>query len=331
MVGGLSIVLTGKTVVDETQLRKLAKACKSIFGMGAIQIYPYPMCQPVPTGLYTRYEFGAELKRLKSRHNKPRIFEKMVRSYFQRMRQDWGIESFYPTGTQREIDCFSADGFCVQCNPVFETMGSSYHYCSCHEAPSALTEEDIQRGTEKGNAEAVYRGEFTLFSKCGNLIGGNSTRLMSQKRNTWENFSHTTVHCVRNRYWKRGNQAHCLFTYIVISRFQNIKEINLQPPAILEKDYRVWTRCYTVNEEACWKERVIDSTATNVNLLLWNNQWHNRFCIATILVGAGTRLHQSLSLRWVHSCQMFQRLCAIRCQCLSSRWRKSQLQCCSID
>ena len=230
MVGGLSIVLTGKTVVDETQLRKLAKACKSIFGMGAIQIYPYPMCRPVPTGLYTRYEFGAELKRLKSRHNKPRSFEKMVRSFFQRMRQDWGIESFYPTGTQKEIDCFSADGFCVQFNPVFETMGSSYHFCSCHEAPSALTEEDIQRGTEKGNAEAVYRGEFTLFSKCGNVIGGNSTRLMSQKRNTWENLSHTTVQCVRNSYWKRGNQAHCLFTYIVISRFQNIKEINLQTP-----------------------------------------------------------------------------------------------------
>ena len=54
VVGGPSIVFTRKTVVDETFGRKSANICKSIVGIDASQLYPYSMCQPMPTGLYTR-------------------------------------------------------------------------------------------------------------------------------------------------------------------------------------------------------------------------------------------------------------------------------------
>ena len=54
MVGGPSIVFTRKAVVDETFIRKSEKICKSIVGIDASQLYPYSMCQPMPTGLYTR-------------------------------------------------------------------------------------------------------------------------------------------------------------------------------------------------------------------------------------------------------------------------------------
>ena len=57
MVGGLSIVFTRKAVVDETFIRKSEKICKSIVGIDASQLYPYSMCQPMPTGLYTRWEY----------------------------------------------------------------------------------------------------------------------------------------------------------------------------------------------------------------------------------------------------------------------------------
>ena len=149
MVGGFSIVFTRKAVVDETFIWNSESICKSIVGIDASQLYPYSMCQPRPTGLYTRWDCDAESNRFKPQQNKSRNFENMVMSYFQRQRPDCKIESFYTTGTQKNIDCFKVDGFCAHCNTVFEAMGCFYHYCSCQEARTAPTGEDIERGNKK--------------------------------------------------------------------------------------------------------------------------------------------------------------------------------------
>ena len=53
MVGGPSFVFTRKGVVDETFLGK-PNLCESFVGIDARQLYPHSMCQPMPTGLYTR-------------------------------------------------------------------------------------------------------------------------------------------------------------------------------------------------------------------------------------------------------------------------------------
>ena len=100
----------------------------------------------MPTGLCTRWEYDKESNRLKPQQNKSRNFENIVMSYFQRQRPDCKIESFYTTGTQKKIDCFKVDGFCAHCITVFEAIGCFYHYCSCQEARTSLTEKDIERG-----------------------------------------------------------------------------------------------------------------------------------------------------------------------------------------
>ena len=123
VVGGPSIVFRRKAVVDETFLRKSTNLCKSIVGIDASQLYPYSMCQPMPTGLYTRWDFDSETSRFIPRQNKTRSFENMVMSYFQRTRPECKIESFFTTGRQKNIDCFSVHGFCSHCNTVFEAMG----------------------------------------------------------------------------------------------------------------------------------------------------------------------------------------------------------------
>ena len=131
MVGGPSIVFTGKAVVDETFIRISGKFCISIVGIDTSQLYPYSMCQPMPTGPYTRWEYDAESNRFKPKQNKSRNFENMVMSYFQRQRPDFKIERSYTTGTQKKNDCFKVDGFCAPCKTVFEAMGCFYHYCPC--------------------------------------------------------------------------------------------------------------------------------------------------------------------------------------------------------
>ena len=134
MVGGPSIVFTRKTVVDETFFRSSENLCKSIVGIDASQLYPYSMCQPTSTGLYTRWEYDTESKSFKPQQNKSRNFENMVMSYFQRQRADCKIESFYTRGTKKKIDCFKVDGFCAHWNTVFEAMGCFSHCCTCQEA-----------------------------------------------------------------------------------------------------------------------------------------------------------------------------------------------------
>ena len=64
MVGGPCVVFTRKAVVDETFITIL---CKSIVGIDASQLYPYSMCQPIPTGLYTRWNYDSESQKLMPR------------------------------------------------------------------------------------------------------------------------------------------------------------------------------------------------------------------------------------------------------------------------
>ena len=73
------------------------------------------MCQPMPTGLYTRWDIDSETGRFTPRPNKTRSFENMVMCYFQRTRPDCRIESFYTVGRQKKIVRFSVDGFCYHC------------------------------------------------------------------------------------------------------------------------------------------------------------------------------------------------------------------------
>ena len=105
VVVGPSIVFTRRAVVDETFLRKSAKMCKSFVGIDASQLNPYSMCQPMPAGLYTCWDFvsdfESETSKFTPRQNKTRRFENMVMSYFQRTRPEYEIESFFTKGRRK--------------------------------------------------------------------------------------------------------------------------------------------------------------------------------------------------------------------------------------
>ena len=83
-----SIVFPCKAVFDETFIRKSANSCKSTVGIDASQLYPYSICQPMPTGLYTRWDLDSESSSFIPRQNKTRSFENMVMSYFQGTRPE---------------------------------------------------------------------------------------------------------------------------------------------------------------------------------------------------------------------------------------------------
>ena len=103
MTGGPSIVFTRKSVVDKTLIRRSNNVCKAILGIDASQLHPFSMCQTMPTGVYTRWQFGSNLQNFKARQNKIRKFENMVMSFYQATRPECTIESFYTTGKQKKM------------------------------------------------------------------------------------------------------------------------------------------------------------------------------------------------------------------------------------
>ena len=105
----------------------------------------------MPTGLYTRWDYDEESQKFKTRQNRVRTIENMVMSYFQAIRPEYKIESYYTTGKQKKIDCFSVDGYCNHSKTVFEAMSYYFHFCPCHEATPSVTDDDIKRGTKKRN------------------------------------------------------------------------------------------------------------------------------------------------------------------------------------
>ena len=90
--------------------------------------FSYTMCQPMPTGLYTRWDFDSKTRVFTLRQNKSRSFENMVMSYFHRTRPECETGSFFTTSRQQKVDCFTNDGLCSHCNIMFEAMVCFYHF-----------------------------------------------------------------------------------------------------------------------------------------------------------------------------------------------------------
>ena len=138
MVSGPSIVFTRKAVVDKTFIRKSTNLSKSIVSVGASQLYPYSMCQPMLTALYTRRNYDTESQKTLLRQNTTRSSENMALSCFQQTRPECKIESNVTTGRQKKIDCFSVDGISNKLNTVSEARGCYFHYCPCQEIRSVI-------------------------------------------------------------------------------------------------------------------------------------------------------------------------------------------------
>ena len=64
------MVFPRKAVDDETFIRKSSNLCNSTVGIDASQLYSYTMCQPMPTGLYTRWDPNSETGRFTPPQNK---------------------------------------------------------------------------------------------------------------------------------------------------------------------------------------------------------------------------------------------------------------------
>ena len=141
----------------------------------ASQLYPYAMCQPMPTGFNARWELNADLHRFKPRPNKAPFFEKRVMSFFESSRPKRKNKNFFTTGTQGKFDCFSVDGLCGPRSTIFEALGCFYQFCECLELQLGLTDEDKVEGYRKRKMDELRRSylreKCCLSLRCGSVNG----------------------------------------------------------------------------------------------------------------------------------------------------------------
>ena len=175
MVGGPSIVFTRKAIAGETKIRYTDNLCKTIVGIDASQLYPFSMCQEMPTGLYTRWEIDTEKKKFIPIQNRRRRFENMVMDHLQNTRSDCKIQSIYTTGNLHKIDNFSVDGFCGHCNTVFEAMGCFYHGCDCQMVKKEANANIVKRWHERRKFDAERK----------NFIIGKGYEIVEVSESLW--------------------------------------------------------------------------------------------------------------------------------------------------
>ena len=159
VVGGPSTVFTRKAVVYETFIRKSTNICKSFVRIDASQLYPYSMCQPMPIGLYTRWDIDSETSGFTPRQNKTlalkiwsclifNVQDLIVKLRASKLQADRRklIASVLMSFVLIEILCLKQ-----------WVAGCFYHFCPCQELRPSLTEEDIKRGSRRRELDELRR------------------------------------------------------------------------------------------------------------------------------------------------------------------------------
>ena len=115
VVGGPSIVFCRYAEAGKTKIRKDGdKTCETIVGVDASQLYPYAMCQPMPCGPYTRWDF--QEGEFKAKRDWRSQLEKTILCYWSSIRPQCKIQCLHSDGKQRRIGPYLVDGFCAHCN-----------------------------------------------------------------------------------------------------------------------------------------------------------------------------------------------------------------------
>ena len=228
MVGGPSIVFTRIAVVEKTFIADSTNWCRTFVGIVASQLYPLSMCQATLTGLCTRWDLDSGFDEHARHQSKTRSFENIIMSYFQQVRLQCKMESFYTRGTLKKIDAHSADRFCGHCNTVFEAIRCSYSYCPSQEARPSLTEEGNQRGIkmrplddlgeqyiqeEDHNVIEIYNCGWQRMYKTDVSVNSSCTKRFRKKGLS-----------KKKDFWKMSNLEVYLVMFIVILKFPRISE-----------------------------------------------------------------------------------------------------------
>ena len=231
LVCGPSLVCIRKAVVDETYIRNSGIICKSLVGIYASQLYPYSMRQPIPTGLYTRWECDTETKRFKPQQNKSRNFENMVMSYFRRQRPTVKKRASSPQdfrkrliiSRQRVLAHIVILWMRLYTASIIIAHVRKHKFLQLKKISNTVTKREKWTRWETRTSKK----KDTKFMNCGKVNGGISLRRQRVVKNIWENHFFTNVHWEKRDCWNKQEAAFFLVMYNVTLKCLEISTRNL--------------------------------------------------------------------------------------------------------
>ena len=147
--GGRSIVFTRKKIVDETFIRKSTNLCNFFVGIDASQLYPYSMCQPMLTGLFTPLDIDSKMGRFTLRQNETRSLKTQSCPIFKEQDQFLKLKASIQQAYKRKLAASVLMGFVLIATLCSRQWLAFTFSCLCQEVLLSLTERDNQRGSKK--------------------------------------------------------------------------------------------------------------------------------------------------------------------------------------
>ena len=184
MVGGPSIVFTPKAVIDETFIGETTNLCESFVRIDASQLHPYSTCQPMPTGLYTRWNYDTESQKSNPRQNKTRSFENMVFLISNKLVRNVILKVVLQLVDEGRLIALVLMEYVTIVKLSLKqwvVFSTTVHVkkTPCHWLTTELWERS-KRGNKIKHAKGISNRKDTKLLKRGSAIGGNYTALMRQ-------------------------------------------------------------------------------------------------------------------------------------------------------
>ena len=123
VVGGHFTVFAQKAVVDEFFSQKSTDSGKSFVENDASHLHPYSMCQPNPTGLYTRWDLDSETGIFTPRQKtRPVVLKIWSCPIFKEQEPHVKLKSSTLKADTKKLTVLVLIGFYFHNNTVFEAM-----------------------------------------------------------------------------------------------------------------------------------------------------------------------------------------------------------------
>ena len=202
LTGGLFTVFTHKANIDRGFSRKSPIVCQPIVGIDVSQLYPFSICQPMPTGFYMRWDLDTDTSGFTPRQKYFRSIENLVVYFNQCTRYDCKIGSFHTKGRQKKTSSLFLVFVLISTKSlklwdafVSSVLVKKYSLLSLKKMFGAVLRKE--NSMIKLTETKLYK-KVCLSMRCGSVVGGESLKQTLVLENIHEKCLLTDVHLHNN-------------------------------------------------------------------------------------------------------------------------------------
>ena len=198
-VNPFTFLFMRKAVVHKVFIPRLTFLYQPVVAIDASQLYPYSICQRLPTRLST----SGILMQRSADYNRDRTRPVALITSSSPVFITWHLLVKLKATKQadRKLTASVLLFFLSHCNTLFEAMGCFYQFCFCQEIRPSLNKEGVQRDFKKREIDELRRKKWKKKAyrqlRCGSVRSADCTKQTLREKNIYE-WSFCTVFDLQN-------------------------------------------------------------------------------------------------------------------------------------